>query len=107
VTGQAIGPEKGTAYLHLWHLVQTVGGSRHLVGYVYGHPTLEGGHLIVTSDLVRLRIFARQHIQAETLNTIYHLGDVGTAELLHDCRCREVLDDLLGPGWRPVKLGDQ
>jgi hypothetical protein len=105
VTGQPMGLEKPAAYLHLWQLVRTVGGSRHLVGFAFGHPTVEGGHWIVTSDLVGVRIVARQEIQAETLNTIYHLGDVATGELPHDCR--DALDDLLGPGWRPVKLGDQ
>jgi hypothetical protein len=96
VTGQPIGSEKGAAYLHLWHLVRSAAGTKHLVGFVFGHPTLEGGHRIVTSDLVRIRIVTRQQIQAETLNTIYHLGDIGTGELLHDCR--EALDDVRGGG---------
>jgi hypothetical protein len=105
VTGQAAEREKGAAYLHLWHLLRTAAGTKHLAGFVFGHPTLEDGHWIVTSDLISVRIVARQQIQAETLNTIYHLGDVATGGLPHDCR--DALDDLLGPGWRPVKLGEQ
>lgn len=99
------GAAKPRAHLQLWYAVRTTGGSRHLVGFVFGHPTLENGHRIVTSDLVCVRLAAHQQIQAETLNTIYQLGEVGTPELAHECR--EVLDDLLGPGWRPVKLDDQ
>jgi hypothetical protein len=96
---------KPKAHLQLWHAVRTTGGSRHLVGFVFGHPRLENGHQIVTSDLVCVRLVAHQQIQAETLNTIYQLGDVGAPELTHDCR--EWLDRVLGSGWQPVKLGDQ
>jgi hypothetical protein len=99
------GAAKPKAHLQLWHAVRTTGGSRRLVGSVFGHPTLENGHRIVTSHLVCIRLVAHQQIQAETLNTIHQLGHVGAPELTHDCR--DVLDDILGPGWRPVKLGDQ
>jgi hypothetical protein len=69
--------EKPKAHLQLWHAVRTIAGSRHLVGFVFGHPRLEDGHRIVTTDIIRVRLVAQQQIQAETLNTIYQLGHVG------------------------------
>jgi hypothetical protein len=71
--------EKPKAHLELWHAVRTIGGSRYLVGVVVGHPTMVNGQRIVTSDLICVRMVADQQIEAETANTTYSLGDVGTA----------------------------
>jgi hypothetical protein len=99
------GVPKPKARLQLWHAVRTTGGSRHLVGFVFDHRTLEDGHRIVTSDLVRVRMVTDQRVEVETLNTAYSLGDVDRNELPD--HCREALDEILGPGWRPARLGDQ
>jgi hypothetical protein len=93
------GGDKPEAFLEAWRLVST-DISYHLIGYVLGHVRFPDGQLVVTSDLVDVHVFPDRPVHAETLNTVYALGDRLRAELPEEYR--ELLDEILGEKWQSV-----
>jgi hypothetical protein len=97
------GNAKPEAYLAAWHLVRSDVGTRHFVGFVFGHIRLPEGALVVTSDLVDAHLVPGRRICVETVNTLYVLGHPAPGDLSEDYR--ELLDEVLGARWELISLG--
>lgn len=95
---------KPRAHLDFWLIVRT-SNSSHLVGFVFGHVRLPDGHLIVTSDVVRMHLVSGWLHGFETVNTNYSLGRPRHPQL--DADYRELLDEILGEDeWQVARLED-
>jgi hypothetical protein len=64
--------EKQTARLEKWDVYKTISGREGFYGRVFGHPRFPDGTFITTSTVVKLDMNTGI---AETLNTIYTLGE--------------------------------
>ncbi len=93
---------KSAARLEQWRIIRVREGSRHLIGFAWGHPHLRDGARIVSSTLIFL---APDRSRAETMNTCYSLGAPGVGELPADWA--ERLDYFLRRAWGTSRIGEQ
>lgn len=96
--------EKREARLQDWQLIRSSKPSFHLLGVAFGHGWFVNGAVILTSDLIRVHAIAAGGFRAETLNTIYRLGQPLAGEL-PDAYCM-LACDMLDDDWRPVRVED-
>jgi len=90
---------KTKAHLEEWRIIRVREGTSHLVGRVSGHERLRDGARIVSSALVAV---AGDRTWAETMNTVYALGNPGEGPLSEEWA--KHVDHFLQEAWGTARV---